>query len=90
MPKQLGDIAWPVSTARLTLRLAWADDAETVLSYRRTPSVAEWIGEPPEDFPARFAAPERLDLLLMVERAGDWRRQHREVMSIHTRWEGML
>jgi RimJ/RimL family protein N-acetyltransferase len=32
--------------------------------------VSEWLGSPPEDFPVRFAAPERLGLLLMVERAG--------------------
>ena len=70
MPRQLGDVAWPVSTLRLTLRRARADDADAVLSYRRLPSVAEWIGDPPEDFSARFAAPERLDVLLLVERAG--------------------
>ncbi len=70
MPRQLGDVAWPVSTARLTLRRARVDDANAVLSYRSLPSVSEWIGAPPEDFPARFAAPERLDLLLIVERAG--------------------
>jgi len=70
VPRQLGDVAWPVSTARLTLRRARVDDADAVLSYRSLPSVSEWIGAPPEDFPARFAAPERLDLLLIVERAG--------------------
>lgn len=70
MPKQLGDIAWPVSTARLSLRRARADDADAVLSYRRSPSVAEWIGIPPNDFHARFIAPERLDLLLIIERTG--------------------
>lgn len=70
MPRQLGDVAWPVSTARLTLRRARADDADAVLSYRCLPSVSEWIGAPPEDFPTRFAASERLDVLLMVERAG--------------------
>ena len=70
MPRQLGDIQWPISTARLTLRRARADDADAVLTYRRLASVSEWIGAPPEDFPARFAAPERLDLLLMVERDG--------------------
>jgi RimJ/RimL family protein N-acetyltransferase len=70
VPRQLGDVAWPVSTARLTLRRARADDAGAVLSYRRQPPVAEWIGAPPDDFHARFAAPERLDLLLVVERDG--------------------
>ena len=55
---------------RVSLRRAHADDADAVLSYRRQPSVSQWVGEPPEDFRARFAAPERLDLLLMVEREG--------------------
>ena len=70
MPKELADVAWPVTTPRLSLRRARADDADAVLSYRRRPSVSQWVGEPPEDFRARFAAPERLDLLLMVEREG--------------------
>lgn len=59
-----------MSTARLTLRRARADDADAVLSYRCLPTVAEWLGAPPEDFHARFAAPERLELLLIVEREG--------------------
>jgi RimJ/RimL family protein N-acetyltransferase len=59
-----------VSTARLTLRRARVDDAGAVLSYRRLPPVAEWLGAPPADFAARFAAPERLDVLLIIERAG--------------------
>jgi RimJ/RimL family protein N-acetyltransferase len=63
-------VDWPVSTARLTLRRARVDDADDVLSYRRLPSVAEWNGAPPADFHERFAAPERLDLLLVVERSG--------------------
>ena len=70
MPRQLSDVEWPVSTERLTLRRARVDDTDAVLSYRRQPMVSQWIGAPPEDFPARFAAPERLDLLLVVERAG--------------------
>lgn len=41
-----------------------------MLSYRALPPVAAWIGNPPEDFHARFSDPERLDLLLMVERHG--------------------
>ena len=70
MPRQLDDVAWPVPTARLTLRRARVADADAVLSYRSLPSVSEWIGPPPEDFHARFAAPERLDLLLIIERRG--------------------
>lgn len=70
MVKELGDIAWPVVTPRLTVRRAKVEDADAVLSYRRAPSVAEWLGDPPEDFHARYAEPERLDLLLLIERAG--------------------
>jgi hypothetical protein len=70
VPRQLGDVAWPVSSARLTLRRARVDDADAVLCYRSSPSVSEWIGAPPGDFHARFTAPERLDLLLIVEQAG--------------------
>jgi RimJ/RimL family protein N-acetyltransferase len=70
MPRQLADVSWPVSTARLSLRRARVDDADAVLSYRRLPPATQWLGAPPEDFHARFAAPERLGLLLVVERAG--------------------
>lgn len=70
MPRQLGDIAWPVTTDRLTLRRARADDADAVLSYWSLPTVTEWMGNLPEDCAARFTAPERLGLLLVVERAG--------------------
>ncbi|SDP58224.1 Protein N-acetyltransferase, RimJ/RimL family [Pedococcus dokdonensis] len=70
MPKDLTHVDWPVSTARLTIRRATADDADAVLAYRTSPSVTEWMGIPPEDFRARFVAPERLDLLLVIERDG--------------------
>lgn len=66
----LGDVAWPVSTQRLTLRRATASDAGAVLSYRGQSLVSQWMGVPPDDFTARFAAPERLDMLLIVERQG--------------------
>ena len=39
-----------------------------MLSYRSLPPLVAWMGEPPPDFHARFAAPERLDLLLLAER----------------------
>ena len=71
MPRELADVEWPVSTPRLTLRRATVEDADAVLSYRRSPSVTQWMGDPPEDFHERFVAPERLDLLLIVEREGE-------------------
>ena len=70
VPGQLEDVAWPVSTARLLLRRATVEDTGAVLSYRSLPPVTEWLGVPTEDFAARFAAPERLDVLLVVEREG--------------------
>jgi RimJ/RimL family protein N-acetyltransferase len=70
VPRELADVEWPVSTARLTLRRATSDDADAVLSYRSSPLATEWLGEPPEDFHERFVAPARLDLLLVIERAG--------------------
>jgi RimJ/RimL family protein N-acetyltransferase len=70
VPGQLSDVAWPVSTARLSLRRAAAQDVDSVYSYRRLPAVHHWLGPPPEDFRARFISPERLDLLLVVERGG--------------------
>ena len=71
MPRELADVEWPVSTPRLTLRRATVDDADAVLSYRGSPLVTEWLGPPPEDFHERFTAPERLELLLIIERDGD-------------------
>lgn len=70
VPGQLEDVPWPVKTARLTLRRATVEDADAVLSYRRLSPVADWLGAPTEDFSARFAASERLDVLLVVERHG--------------------
>jgi len=68
--ERLGELTWPVVTARLTLRRARVDDAAAVLFYRSQPEVAGRIGDPPDDFDARFATPERLDVLLLIERAG--------------------
>ena len=70
MPRELADIVWPVTTARLTLRRATVDDADAVLSYRSSSLATVWLGAPPDDFHARFVAPERLDLLVVVERDG--------------------
>jgi RimJ/RimL family protein N-acetyltransferase len=70
VPRELADVDWPVSTARLSLRRATVDDADAVLSYRGSPHIVEWLGAPPQDFRDRFVAPERLDLLLVIERDG--------------------
>ena len=70
MPQELADVEWPVSTPRLSLRRARPADADAVLSYRASPHVTEWMGAPPDDFHERFVAPERLDLLIVIEHEG--------------------
>lgn len=40
----LDGIAWPLSTARLTLRRAAAGDADAIYTYRSDPAVARYIG----------------------------------------------
>jgi len=69
--KDLGDVAWPVSTARLVLRRARPDDAAAVRSYRDHPTSTQWLGPLPDNFTERFVAPDRLGLLLAVERDGE-------------------
>jgi len=70
VPGRLDDVSWPVTTERLVLRRARRDDADAVLSYRGHPTSTQWLGPLPEDVRARFVAPERLGLLLAVERDG--------------------
>ncbi len=45
-------IAWPVTTARLSLRPATAADAEAVWAFRRLPEVGRWMTRAPETFEA--------------------------------------
>lgn len=70
MPGRLDDVAWPVATDRLVLRRARRDDVDAVLAYRGHPASTEWLGPLPDDFRTRFVAPERLGLLIAVEREG--------------------
>ncbi|RNM14053.1 GNAT family N-acetyltransferase [Nocardioides pocheonensis] len=69
----LARVAWPLRTARLTLRLGEARDAEPTWAYRRLPSVGEWLTEIPEDLAAyevKFVDPERLAATVVVELDG--------------------
>ena len=71
MAKDLGAVASPVTTDRLVLRRARTEDVEAIGGYRAHPTSTEWLGPLPEDFTQRFVAPERLGLLIAVERDGD-------------------
>jgi len=71
--QDLGAVAWPVRTARLSLRPMTADDVETLWQYRRLPPMYEWIGHDFSSFD-RFAekmsTPGSLARTLVVELDG--------------------
>ena len=59
----------PLRTERLTLRPATADDADPTWTYRRLPSVNEWLSGSPADldgYRAMFAEPARLATTVVV------------------------
>ena len=49
MPQDLSAVAWPLRTARLTLRPATTDDVEATWRIRRLPEVGRWITRAPTD-----------------------------------------
>jgi RimJ/RimL family protein N-acetyltransferase len=62
----------PVRTARLSLRPAHLDDAESAWRYRRLDTVNRWLTEVPrslDDYRSRFD-PDRLARTLIIEREG--------------------
>ena len=66
-------LAHPLQTARLRLRPATADDADTTFTYRRLEPVARWITDLPADleaYRARFTDPKRLAATVIVELNG--------------------
>ena len=74
MPQDLSAVAWPVRTARLTIRPSVAADADAVFAYRSVPEVAEWLPILPTDQAAwaeRFADPDRLAVTLACEVDGE-------------------
>jgi RimJ/RimL family protein N-acetyltransferase len=73
MPQDLSAVAWPLRTARLTVRPATADDADATWRVRRLPEVGRWITRAPTDraaYAEAFADPDRLALTLVYERDG--------------------
>jgi RimJ/RimL family protein N-acetyltransferase len=73
MTQDLGAVAWPVRTDRLTLRPAVADDLERTWQIRRLPEVGEWLGHDFSDHDAYadlFLKPDRLSTTLIIEHDG--------------------
>jgi RimJ/RimL family protein N-acetyltransferase len=70
MGTPLDAVAWPVHTARLSLRRVTVDDLDATWAYRRLPEVGRWLTSAPstiQEYRARFADPERLAMVLVVE-----------------------
>jgi RimJ/RimL family protein N-acetyltransferase len=66
-------VAWPVRTARLTLRPAVADDLAATWRYRRLPEVSRWLTRAPatlEEYRGQFLDPDRLAMTIVVELEG--------------------
>ena len=73
MSPELESVAWPLRTARLTLRAADADDVDATWEFRRLPEVTEWMTsatEDKEEYRARFLDPDRLSKTLVIELEG--------------------
>jgi len=72
-PQDLSATAWPVRTARLSIRPMAADDVETMWQYRRIPSMYEWIGHDfssLERFTEKMSTPGSLARTLVLELDG--------------------
>jgi RimJ/RimL family protein N-acetyltransferase len=69
----LDRVAWPRTTARLTIRRAVSGDADATFAFRRREDVARWLTELPTDrarYGDAFTDPRRLATTLIIERDG--------------------
>ena len=74
MPQDLSAVAWPIRTARLTIRPVTVDDLPTLFEIRRRREVSEWLTTLPTDrdaFVERQSDPERLSVTLALELGGE-------------------
>jgi RimJ/RimL family protein N-acetyltransferase len=74
MPQDLGAVAWPVRTARLSIRPCTPDDLEATWAVRSSPGVGDWLTQAHDDraeYEERFRDPDRMAKVLVVERDGD-------------------
>jgi RimJ/RimL family protein N-acetyltransferase len=73
MASKLDDVAWPVHTARLSLRPASTADLDATWRFRQVAEVSQWMTSAPasrEDYRRKFEDPERLAKTLVVELDG--------------------
>jgi RimJ/RimL family protein N-acetyltransferase len=71
--QDLSAVAWPVHTARLSIRPMTAADVEPTWQVRRIPSVSEWLGRDfsdAEQYAVLMADPERVSRTLVLEHDG--------------------
>lgn len=71
--QDLSAVAWPVRTARLSIRPMTAEDVEPLWQFRRIPSMWEWIGHDfssYERFAERMSTPQSLSRTLVLEHDG--------------------
>lgn len=74
MTQDLSAVAWPVRTARLSIRRATAADADATWAFRRVPGVDHWLSTATGDlasYAEGFVDPERLAKTLIIERDGE-------------------
>ena len=74
MAAALDRVAWPVRTARLTLRPATTDDLMPTWRYRQLEDVSRWLTRAPrtiEEYRERWETPESLAKTLVVELRGE-------------------
>jgi predicted acetyltransferase len=73
VPATLDDVAWPLTTARLTIRRTTPGDLPAIWRYRRLPEVSRWMTNLVEDEAAGLAllgADGRPERTLVVEHGG--------------------
>ena len=74
MAAKLDDVAWPVRTARLSLRRASTADLDATWRFRQLDEVNRWMTSAPtsrEDYRLKFEDPERLAKTLVIELDGE-------------------
>jgi RimJ/RimL family protein N-acetyltransferase len=71
VPRSIGDLAWPKSTERLTLRPAELRDARPTYAIRSQPTIAQWLTNFPQDAQSwEDGFGDRTEHTLVVEKDG--------------------
>jgi RimJ/RimL family protein N-acetyltransferase len=74
MAAKLDDVAWPLHTARLSLRRAGPADLDATWRFRQVEEVSRWLTSAPTsraDYRLKFEDPERLPKTLVLELDGE-------------------